>query len=333
MRIHLVTVTPFALVILSSCGGQQAGGNPLPSSSSTSGATAPSVPDPLKELKRQLEEPQWQVIKSPLKDTVQIPQTGAYTYTPDQALGTLWALKAASGATSCKEAVKDTKLLEVVSLGRFMDSDPGKCKVRIGDERTVYTFRATEEALASLDIGSYLNTSASGKRAFEVKVSHPTFVSFEKERDCIPMGAIRKLRIKKSMNYCSVRWAKSAMLTTITSRAFSEIEADLKGAYVIVKVAGKLYSSSEELKETPILSGNYIDLQADLDFDETTGSVYIDTPAKGPSTPPSPTEPVVPKWPTDQPKSDVPVAVVKPDSPVLVDVKRDSGFKPPSEEK
>ncbi len=149
--------------------------------------------------------------------------------------------------------------------------------------------------LLPTNIGGYVGANLGGKRAFEIAISHPAAVSFEDEQACLPIDSIKKLRIPASMGYCAMRWTKATLLTTVTSRAFSEVTGDVIGAYAIVKVNGKLYSSAEELRETGILSGNYIDLQPYLGFDPTTGAIVIDASAPPPTGPKPPPH----KWTKD----------------------------------
>jgi hypothetical protein len=245
--------------------------------------TAPTVapPHPMVELSKRLAEPGWEVVKNPIGDMVQIPQSTAYTYSPDQALGMLWGLKA-PGSTLCKDAKAEA--LQSVPLGRFVESDRARCRLKAGNERKVYAFRIEESAAASLQVGAFVDANINGKRAFEVQIAQPAQASFENDDACLPLEAILKLRLTPDQSICGLRWARAAVLTTITWRSFVEADGDTTAAYVIVKVGGKLYSSSEEFKETPILAGNYTDLLGRVPYDKASGAVSLGDPA----TPPTP---------------------------------------------
>lgn len=157
-----------------------------------------------------------------------------FTYSPELAVGTLWALRVKNGK-SCTDARADTKLLEEVPLGRFVESDPAKCRINHGGDHKSYTFRVEEKAATNVGVGAFVDAKAQGARAFEVQIAKPASASFENEEACLPISAILKLKITADMGFCAMRWSRAAVLTTVTWRSFAHVDADIKGAYVIVK--------------------------------------------------------------------------------------------------
>lgn len=240
-----------------------------------------------------------------------------FTYSPELAVGTLWALRVKNGK-SCTDARADTKLLEEVPLGRFVESDPAKCRINHGGDHKSYTFRVEEKAAANVGVGAFVDAKAQGARAFEVQIAKPASASFENEEACLPISAILKLKITADMGFCAMRWSRAAVLTTVTWRSFAHVDADIKGAYVIVKVGGELYSSTEEMKETPILSGNYTDLIGRIPSDKNgTLDFTLSPPDKNK---PDDTKKV--EWPLK-----APAAILPPTDPVFAGVKGNPRFR------
>jgi len=291
--VTLAGVLPFAILV--SCFPQPGGGGPAPPPASSAVAEATKEIDPLVIVGRHLTDPSWVPQVDPFKDTAPIPQAGGLEYLPEQALGFTWAVALGPDLDpqqTCRTVnieKTDSKSLKIIPLGTHVDR--AKCRLKnIGSQR-VYQFRTTGKQAGSLSIAPFLSGDANSAGAFEVMITHPAHVTFEDPQSCLPEADVRAIGFQEQDRVCEVYWVYLVKQTQIYSRSFAEMTKEGGAAFSIIKIGGSLYSSSEQMSETTIITGNHSSLTQYMTRVASSGYVIKSrpsTPAPVPSTAPAP---------------------------------------------
>ncbi len=213
----------------------------------------PPQPDPHKvvdAIDEKLKESEFKVYDGPFEGRVPAPGISSYRQDPINALGSIFAKVAKSGATCSSTNADDFEFV------RLVEQRPETCQSKAYPASTVAQMLVDGKTAASIEyiVGK---TGVSAEYAYEFIVSEPITAVLVDTSKCLVSTQIQALRLPART--CDLKYIAGVVVTQVSYRQYRKLAVQGDASYV-VKVAGEAYGSAEQLTNKWYMTVDPLDL-------------------------------------------------------------------------
>jgi hypothetical protein len=198
----------------------------------------------------------FEAFDGPYKDRTPAPRISSYEQSPALALGTVFVRAAKPSKTCDSTSAADFEYL------RLVDHRKSGCKPESFPNRTLTSKKV--QGGASVDLQYVVGALATdAKYAFELFISEPSTAVMKSVADCLDESQIGKVQLPDRV--CTVQYIAGAVLTQIGYRTYFEYAGDVKAAFGLVKIGGKVYGNETNIDNRYFMTVDTVELSQFFD--------------------------------------------------------------------